>query len=214
MPLPTQPLPSYSTLPGAVRGTVEAIVAGYQIKLNEGNPAEAVALCDKLATIVKGLDADHSATAWEAFVAAARKLALTVTPAPGPKLPVFPTKAARLAFFREKLGTSHSWAVRALLVIYRYQTAAEKAAKQTTDANGVGFGGLDAEILSSFAKRAQAHFNNLYTKKDDFVGALSPKQFAVLFKRMPKYADQLLRHLEAEGKAPLVVKPMKKPEVA
>ena len=60
------------------------------------------------------------------------------------------------------------------------QTAAEKQAEQTTDDNGVGFTGIDAEILSSFAKQYEAR------------GWLTPKQMALLRKKMRKYWRQVL----------------------
>jgi len=108
-------------------------------------------------------------------------------------LPTFPTKAARTAFFRGALGHSAPFARRALLVIYGKQTEDEKSAEVTVASNGVGFSGFDAELLTSFAKQ-------LETKQDKYPGKpewwLSPGQMKWVFKKMPKYANQLIRLLE------------------
>ena len=89
-------------------------------------------------------------------------------------------KKDRIALLREKLGTSKAWAMTACSRIFEYQTADEQNSDDTREHNGVGFTGADAYILSRFAKSIDA-------KK--FVG--SPKQMAILFKKMPKYAKQL-----------------------
>lgn len=107
--------------------------------------------------------------------------------------PTFPTKAARTAFFRGALGHNAPFTRRALLVIYAMQTADEQASETTTASNGVGFSGFDAELLTSFAKQ-------LETKQDKYPGKpewwLSEKQMKWVFKKMPKYANQLVRLLE------------------
>ena len=121
--------------------------------------------------------------------------------------PPFATKAERLEFFRLKLKTVDAWAIRACEVIYGYQTASEKSAQETVQDNGVGFSGTDAKLLSSFAQQigknraAQAAGN---MKKG--YGLLSPKQLAVLHKIMPKYAQQLVNHLEVNGNLPAIAK--------
>ena len=89
------------------------------------------------------------------------------------------TKKARIAYIRERLATSPAWATRGLLRIYDNQTADEQASQTTSHDNGIGFSGCDAEILSSFAEQIRRGRN------------MSPKQMALIFKRMPKYAAQL-----------------------
>lgn len=71
------------------------------------------------------------------------------------------------------------WLARSLMAVYDYQTSTEKMARVTTEHNKVGFSGVDAEILSSFAEQWK------------FKGYLSTKQFGILAKKMPKYAGQL-----------------------
>lgn len=78
-------------------------------------------------------------------------------------------------------------ALRALLVIYHRQTDAEQAVGATTDENGVGFTGPDAEILSSFAE---------FYKRTGF---LSAKQLAILHRKIPKYWKQLLEAAKSKG---------------
>lgn len=94
-------------------------------------------------------------------------------------LPAFPTKKARLAFLRAALGARPAWARRALEIVLARQTDDERAVGATIARNGAGFSGVDAEILTSFARQLAAG------------RALSPRQEAVLLRRMPKYAGQL-----------------------
>ena len=54
--------------------------------------------------------------------------------------------------------------------------------------NGIGFVHVDSENLTSFAKQFEER------------GSLSEKQLAILYKKMPKYADQLINAAIAEGK--------------
>jgi len=83
--------------------------------------------------------------------------------------------------------TNDKAAVKALLTIYSYQTQSEQAVDATTDQNGVGFTGVDAEILSSFAKFYQR------------TGFLTNKQMELLKRRITKYTRQLLKVIESKG---------------
>ena len=100
------------------------------------------------------------------------------------------TKKDKIAFLKQKLGTNYAWALRGLVRIYEFQTASEQASGYTQDWNGVGFSGADSEILSSFAQQVE---------EKRFAG--SPKQCAILFKKMPKYARQLMNIADADAKA-------------
>lgn len=91
------------------------------------------------------------------------------------------TKKQKKEFLKNKLTTSQRWASKALLKIYANQTADEQLLGTTTKDNGIGFSGVDGEILSSFAKQ-------LIEK-----GYLSQKQYAILFKKMGKYWGQILQ---------------------
>jgi len=90
------------------------------------------------------------------------------------------TKTQIRDYVRTKLGTDPRWAKAALLKIFEFQTAEEQSAERTHEHNGIGFTGVDGEILSSFAKQFRAK------------GYLSPKQMNLLFKKMPKYWKQIV----------------------
>lgn len=90
------------------------------------------------------------------------------------------TKKIVREYLRFKLETNQTWAFRALTRIYDYQTESEKSIETTNCNNDVGFTGVDAEILTSLAKQ--------YQKK----GYLSPKQTAIVMKKMKKYWKQLM----------------------
>ena len=93
----------------------------------------------------------------------------------------------RVALLRERFAASDAWALRALEVVYAEQTADEKAAETTIVHNKVGFSGVDGEILSSFARQ--------YAER----GRLSPKQMALLKRKMPRYAKQVERLTRSEA---------------
>lgn len=63
--------------------------------------------------------------------------------------------------------------------LYAYQTESERNCGETTESNGVGFNGVDAPILTSFAM--------FYMER----GFLSPKQVAIARKKLVKYSGQL-----------------------
>lgn len=96
------------------------------------------------------------------------------------------TKIQLRDWLKNKLATDSKWALRALVVVMERQTEAEKITATTTEANGVGFSGCDAEILTSFA--------NQYAQW----GTLSSKQMALVFKKMPRYWGQILPLIPAE----------------
>jgi hypothetical protein len=82
---------------------------------------------------------------------------------------------------RGKLETNEKWAIRAMVKIYECnQTVEEQCSDQTVDDNGIGFNGIDASILSSFAKQVQSGRN------------MSQKQMAIIMKKMKKYARQVI----------------------
>lgn len=81
-------------------------------------------------------------------------------------------------------GAGARFRERALLALYEKQTREEQDAEQTIDHNGVGFNGVDAELLTSFAKQLQGG------------RFMTPKQDEWLRQKMPKYASQLARLTE------------------
>lgn len=96
------------------------------------------------------------------------------------------TKKDTLAFVKNQLATNKLWATKALVRIYQEnQTADEQAAKVTSHDNGIGFSGCDAEFLSSLAEQ--------YLRR----GNLSDKQMVFVYKKMPKYAGQVIKMSDA-----------------
>jgi hypothetical protein len=89
-------------------------------------------------------------------------------------------------FVKIKLSTDPKWTQQALRRIYEFQTQEEQRAQDTRYHNGVGFTGTDGRILSSLAKQLQRY------------GRLSEKQMGILFKKMPKYWQQVVKISDKE----------------
>lgn len=90
------------------------------------------------------------------------------------------------------LDTKPAAVGRAIVAIYRRQTADEKAAKVTTDANSVGFSAFDAEFLTSLAE--------FYLR----TGFLTPAQLAKGRNKIKRYHRQLIEIADESGKQPHV----------
>ena len=71
--------------------------------------------------------------------------------------------------------------IRGMLRIYDLQTESEKVFGDTHEHNGVGFSGVDGEIMSSFSE---------FVNK---AGFLTYKQMKIARKKMLKYASQLTK---------------------
>jgi len=82
-------------------------------------------------------------------------------------------------FIKNQLATNPTWAVKALVKIYERQTIDEQSSQSTKENNGIGFNGLDANILSSFAEQVNKGRN------------LSVKQMTIVYKKMPRYWKQV-----------------------
>ena len=78
---------------------------------------------------------------------------------------------------------------KAILKIYERQTEVEQCAGQTIENNGIGFNGVDSEIMSSFAKQLAQR------------GFLTPKQTMIARKKMPKYWKQILQLINEKAGA-------------
>ena len=75
---------------------------------------------------------------------------------------------------------------KALVKLYEKQTYDEQVNYETKENNGVGFNGVDAKILTSFA--------DFYKK----TGFLTPKQLVIARKKIMKYAGQLCKIVNQE----------------
>lgn len=103
-----------------------------------------------------------------------------------------PEKTYTLDEVREKLSSSPAWAERALLALLARQTEDERIEKSARYENGRGFNGTDAGLLSSFAEQVAK-------KRAAGVplgNALSAKQREIAFRKLPKYARQVLEEIE------------------
>ena len=100
------------------------------------------------------------------------------------------------------LDTNDTAVYRALVQIFNRQTADEKQIESTEENNSVGFTGVDANILTSFAKQ---YLNRNF---------LSPKQMVIARKKMKKYWKQLQQIALDNGKNPIVPKAQGTPVVS
>ena len=102
---------------------------------------------------------------------------------------IFTMKMKVAEYIKNQLATNQAWAVKALVKVYTLQTLDEQATGQTSNLNGVGFNGIDSQILSSFAEQVNKGRN------------LSAKQMAIVFKKMPRYHKQVASFIPAEKMA-------------
>lgn len=89
-------------------------------------------------------------------------------------------------YIAELLKTNDKALYRSILIIYELQTDEEKYKGETTEHNNIGFGGVDAEFMTSLAiqiKRGQR---------------LSEKQKAIARNKMKKYWKQLMKVSKGE----------------
>lgn len=98
------------------------------------------------------------------------------------------SKAQLVSMLKTQLATRPQQAIKGLMRIYANQTESEQSSGIVISNNGIGFVHVDSEILTSFAKQFEER------------GSLSEKQLAILYKKMPKYAGQLINVAIAEGK--------------
>jgi hypothetical protein len=80
---------------------------------------------------------------------------------------------------RLQLLSNDKWLIRGMLAIHARQTEEEKATESTKEQNGIGFNGVDANILTDMV--------NQYKR----TGYLSNRQINLIRKKMVKYANQL-----------------------
>ena len=119
---------------------------------------------------------DHGKRKFEELVAAPEDQIIGI-------LAGFKTKKGKVKWLRELLKVDTSSMLWALVRVFNWQTEDEKDCEQTHHLNKIGFSGVDAEILTSFAKQ-------FISKK-----SLSPKQLILAHKKLHKYAAQLVKNL-------------------
>lgn len=102
----------------------------------------------------------------------------------------------------DNLRESDKWLVRAIICIFEHQTADEQTSEQTKYDNGVGFSGVDSQILSSFAKRIIEHGQARFPR---YQSPLSVRQLEIARRLMPKYSLQLVRIAKANHNKAMIV---------
>lgn len=103
---------------------------------------------------------------------------------------------------RAKLATSDVMVERSILKLYERQTSTEQATESTQEHNGVGFNGVDAPLLSSFAtyimRMSRPSVDGRYPARRE--GArLTEKQRVIARRKLQKYAAQLARIANGEA---------------
>lgn len=107
----------------------------------------------------------------------------------------FNSRSALVEEFRSQLSSNERWAVKGLIVLFNRQTEDEQAAESTRHSNHRGFNHSDAKKLTGIAK--------WYNKN----GFLTASQIALVQRKIPKYAKQLVDHgistgrIQKEGRA-------------
>jgi hypothetical protein len=104
------------------------------------------------------------------------------------------TATATVAFIKAQLASNPAWAERAIVRLHARQTADEQQARVTGHDNGVGFNGTDAFILSSFAEQ----INKAAQRNAKAGTVLSAKQLAIAYRKLPKYAKQVMGEITPE----------------
>lgn len=96
-------------------------------------------------------------------------------------------------YLQNLVRTNKKALYRSIIIIAESQTPEEKALGATIDHNGVGFGSIDAEMMTSLALRLKCG------------GELTERELAICRNKMPKYWRQLMiiskRRMEHERQA-------------
>jgi len=90
---------------------------------------------------------------------------------------------------KEKLSTDNRWVEKAIIVIYNRQTSTEQNNKFTSEKNGVGFTGYDANYFTYLANYLLKNKNN----------HLTGKHLDKAKKSMPKYWKQIKTEIEMKN---------------
>ncbi|CAB4148326.1 hypothetical protein UFOVP967_62 [uncultured Caudovirales phage] len=113
---------------------------------------------------------------------------------------VIEEKNVWVAKMRVTLLTNRYLQARALIAIFKRQTAEEISQNRTRETNGRGFNQLDAAFLTSMARTI---IRSAYMENGVERYKVSDKQCAVLARCMPKYSGQLyevyVQKMQAKG---------------
>lgn len=86
---------------------------------------------------------------------------------------------------KQQLATNQRWQLKAVQLLYSYQTKDEQKSEQTNESNGVGFTAFDAPILTDIAEKAR------YSRLQNY-------HYGILSKRLPKYWKQIMKASDPE----------------
>ena len=105
------------------------------------------------------------------------------------------TKEEIRANMQKPAPVGDAWVIRGMFTILGNQTPEEQQCGQTVEDNGLGFNGVDAEILTSFCGQAQHRLSAMNPKDPTrYSRCLTPKQLEISRKLMLKYCGQLAAH--------------------
>ena len=93
-------------------------------------------------------------------------------------------------YIQNLIKTNDQAYCRGMVVIYRLQTEEEKSIRETTVNNGVGFGTIDADIMTSVAEKIIAG------------ETLTLSEVFITRNKLKKYWKQLMRVSKGEIKVP------------
>lgn len=107
------------------------------------------------------------------------------------------------SMIKSNIEQSDKWLIRAVLAIFECQTNDEKNSESTKHNNSVGFNGVDANIMSSFAKQMLVWNRHVKAGTNRYDKPLSDKQLQIARRTMMKYAGQLARISKANAQREL-----------
>lgn len=97
------------------------------------------------------------------------------------------------SMIKSNVEDSDKWLMRAILAIFECQTYDEQNSESTKHNNSIGFNGVDAHIMSSFAKQILVWNRHVKAGTNRYNSPLSDKQLRIARRKMTKYAKQLAR---------------------
>jgi hypothetical protein len=114
------------------------------------------------------------------------------------------TQDAVKELITERMQEDRSFLVSMLLELYMRQTDSEKSAKQAGVENGVGWGKVDAPLMTSFVQQV-LQWGGTPPAKRRYKSPLSEKQLTIARNRLAKYSRQIWDIMEGhERGAPMV----------
>lgn len=108
------------------------------------------------------------------------------------------------SMIKSNIEQDDRWLFRAVIAIFNRQTNDEKNSESTKHNNSVGFNGVDANIMSSFAKQILIWNRHVKAGTNRYDKPLSDKQLRIARRTMMKYSGQLARISKANAQRELI----------